>query len=110
VKLPLVVKPRREDSKHYTLYWKSCAPFVENSRGVLIHRPRSVMTVTLHKTPHIAIGHWCGMGTTGGKEFTFLIAPPENAILCEKCELAAGRHRSFTSLPCWLEGRVVAFF
>ena len=70
--------------------WTNCEPFVENSRGTLIHRPRSVSTYNIHPTgPHIGIHLWCGMHVSGGKNFTFLAAPPEGRILCERCEAAA---------------------
>lgn len=87
IKLPL------ERSKHpYSvkeLPWSTCAPFVENSRGLLIHRPRMVTTYNTLKFPHIGIGYWCGNHVSGGKNFTFLEAPPEGILLCERCELAA---------------------
>ena len=71
--------------------WASCAPFVENSRGTLIHRPRAGSTYNLHRTgPHVAVSFWCGMSvSSGGKNLTFLEAPPEDRILCERCEAAA---------------------
>ena len=71
--------------------WSSCAPFVENSRGTLIHRPRTGSTYNIHRTgPHVGVGFWCGMHTSsGGKNLTFLAAPPEGRILCERCEAAA---------------------
>lgn len=74
----------------YQFPWLSCAPFVDNSRGVLIHRPRSGSTYNLHRTgPHSAIHFFCGMVVTGGKNFTFLDVPPEGRILCERCEVVA---------------------
>lgn len=67
--------------------WASCLPFVENSRGMLIHRPRSGATYNLHKSPHIGVGFWCGMSvTSSGKNLTFLESSPEGKILCQKCE------------------------
>lgn len=70
--------------------WASCAPFVENSRGTLIHRPRRGMLYNLHKYPHIAVMFWCGMSvSSGGKSLTFLDSPPDGKILCERCEAAA---------------------
>ena len=71
--------------------WASCAPFVENSRGTLIHRPRSGSTYNLHRTgPHVGIHFWCGMVTSSdGKNLTFLAFPPEGRVLCERCEVAA---------------------
>jgi len=86
IKLPLKVE-KRTFKKCFP--WSSCLPFVENSRGILIHRPRSVMTYTQYKTPYIAVGMWCGNSQNGEKNFTFLSVPPEKAILCERCELLA---------------------
>lgn len=71
--------------------WIKCKPFVENKRGVLIHRPRSAETFNLHKNQHIGISFWCGMAVTdsSGKKLTLLDVPPEGGILCERCEAAA---------------------
>lgn len=72
------------------LHWKACLPFVENKRGVLIHRPRNATTYTIHRLPHIGIGFWCGSAVTGKSDkFDFLSAPPEGRILCERCEAYA---------------------
>lgn len=72
------------------LHWKACLPFVENKRGVLIHRPRNATTYSIHKLPHIGISFWCGMGVTGKSDkFDFLDQPPEGRILCERCEAMA---------------------
>lgn len=86
-KLPLE-RPKRQF--HGEFPWVACAPFVENSRGTLIHRPRTGSTYNIHRTgPHIGVGFWCGMHVTGGKNLTFLAAPPNDRILCERCEAAA---------------------
>lgn len=81
-------KDKRLRPEFKCLPWLSCSPFVENSRAVLIHRPR---TVTTHKIgskykSHIAIGCWCGNSMTGTTKFTFLDAPPEGKLLCARCE------------------------
>lgn len=87
LKLPLERKPFHCKNG---FPWASCAPFVENSRGVLIHRPRSGATYNIHKYPHVAVNFWCGMtATSGGKNLTFLAAPPEDKILCARCESIA---------------------
>lgn len=70
--------------------WVSCAPFVENSRGVLIHRPRSGATYNIHRHPHVGVTFWCGMSVSSdGKNLTFLAAPPNDRILCARCEAIA---------------------
>lgn len=72
------------------LHWLSCAPFIENKHGTLIHRPRTGTTYNIHKTPHIGFHFWCGMSVTGDdKKFKFLFSPPEGRILCERCEAIA---------------------
>ena len=86
-KLPL---ERTEFHAKHGFPWISCAPFIENSRGVLIHRPRNGATYNLHKYPHIGISFWCGMSmSSDGKNITFLGAPPEGRILCARCEAFA---------------------
>lgn len=72
-------------------HWTKCAPFVENKRGHLIHRPRSGSTYQLHNIgPHIGITFWCGMAVTdNGGKLTLIDAPPEDSILCERCEVIA---------------------
>ncbi len=75
--------------------WVSCRPFVENSKGVLVHRPRMVTT---HKigpkfAAHLGVHMWCGNCASGGKKFTFLDAPSQGRIVCARCEdlaVAAG--------------------
>lgn len=84
MKLPLF--PQKDIGK--AIPWTSCSPFVENSRAVLIHRPRHVTT---HKIgpmwkSHIAITYWCGACTSGRGQFTFLDAPPDGKLLCARCE------------------------
>ena len=73
------------------LVWKACLPFLENTRAVLIHRPRSVQTINIHSEPHIAVQNWCGTGFAGRKKLTFLSAPPEGKLLCQRCERNAVR-------------------
>jgi hypothetical protein len=85
IQLPLKTDNRRS----VAVIWSRCAPFVENSRGILIHRPRTVVTYNTKRRPHIGIGYWCGNHVSGDKTFTFLAAPPEHKLLCVRCEQAA---------------------
>jgi hypothetical protein len=87
-RLPLEVKRFHSENG---FPWSSCAPFVENSRGTLIHRPRTGSTYNnLKAGPHIGVHFWCGMCVATSKNnLTFLSAPPEGRILCERCEAAA---------------------
>ena len=86
-----VVLERPKSVGYKQFPWVSCAPFVDNSRGTLIHRPRSASTYNLHsKGPHIGIQFWCGMGVSSdGKNITLLSSPPVGRILCARCEAAA---------------------
>lgn len=86
LKLALQQPKRHPMHRDKILPWSSCAPFVENSRGVLIHRPRSAQTITIHREPHKAIHYWCGNGVAGKRNLTFLAAPPDDKLLCEACE------------------------
>lgn len=86
-KLPLE-RPRKISANEFP--WAACAPFVENSRGTLIHRPRSGSTYNIHRLPHVSVHFWCGMASSSdGKNLTFLAAPPEGKILCARCEAIA---------------------
>lgn len=82
-------KPSRAPGTH--LPWLSCKPFLDNSRAVLIHRPRKVTTHRIGSkwASHISATNWCGNCMSGGKKFTFLDAPPEGRIVCARCEDAA---------------------
>lgn len=91
---PALLKLPLESSKSRdlrALRWSSCLPFVENSRGVLIHRPRTGATYNIHKSgPHVGIGFWCGMSVScDGKNLTFHATPPAGRIVCARCEAAA---------------------
>jgi hypothetical protein len=69
---------------------KHCAPFVENSRGVLVHRPRKGSIYNVRAKPHISIRFWCGMTvSTSGDHLAFIASPRADQILCERCETAA---------------------
>jgi len=88
IKIPLDSKRRVIEKNIFP--WSSCAPFVENSRGSLIHRPRSGATYNIHKHQHISVSFWCGMAVaTHTNNLTFLPSPPDGKILCEKCEANA---------------------
>jgi hypothetical protein len=73
------------------VHWTACEPFVENTRAVLIHRVRYVTTYKIgpQYNAHIAVGCWCGNTMTGTTKFTFLDAPPDERIVCARCEDSA---------------------
>jgi hypothetical protein len=90
------VKVAIEKAKHplrNVIHWTACEPFVENTMAVLIHRVRHVRTHKIgEKWPvHLGVSCWCGNTMTGTKKFTFLAAPPVDAIVCARCEEAAVR-------------------
>lgn len=75
--------------------WTASKPFVENTRAVLVHRPKHVTTHNLGmgRKSHISVSAWCGNVATGTKKFTFLDAPADGLLVCARCEekaLAAG--------------------
>jgi len=77
-------RPRNLNRAAYA--WETCLPFVENKRGVLIHRPREVLRYTHFRIPYLAVHYYCGNSTSGWGIFTFLAAPPEGKLVCERCE------------------------
>jgi hypothetical protein len=68
--------------------WTACEPFVDNSRAVLIHRVRYVTTYKIGPkyNAHLAVGCWCGNTMTGTTKFTFMATPPDERIVCARCE------------------------
>lgn len=86
MQIELRQKPRRRDRD--TLHWKRSVPFVLNPRGILIHRVCRISTHYTHRGCHVSYGYWCGNGTTA--RFCELFSdPPENRLLCVRCEAAA---------------------
>jgi len=87
LKLPL----ERGDSRRAVTFWKSSLPFVENTRGVLIHRPRYVHLYDLgHRWgKHLAVHYWCGNATAGKNNLTFLSEPPLGKLVCAVCDARA---------------------
>lgn len=72
------------------VYWTECLPFVENKRGVLIHRPVQVSMHKCGKRPvHLGVHYWCGAVATGRDNFTFLSKPPNGKLVCTHCEAKA---------------------
>lgn len=90
IKLPL---QRRPDDVVRGLHWSSSRPFVENRRGVLIHRPKSVLMYTARwGETYPIIDYWCGASANGTDKFTFLNAPANGKLVCARCEAEAVRN------------------
>lgn len=88
-KLPLKLRkkhPHDETLKQQPIDWKATLPFLENTRGYLIHRPVSVTTYRHWIKPHIAAQCYCGITFSGDKNLSFLSVPPENGVVCQRCE------------------------
>lgn len=77
--------------------WEESRPFVINKQGVLTHRP---MTVKSYRHisgggGYLVVQNYCGNSSSGGDDwygsgkYTFLNAPEEDAIVCQRCEEAA---------------------
>ena len=86
MKLPLERPKKSPWLSERLLAWRSCAPFVENTRAVLVHRPRTVQTVNIHKEPHLAIHYWCGNGVAGRRNLTLLDTLAPDELVCAVCE------------------------
>ena len=91
-------KPTPYNPAVTAIHWSKCLPFVESSRGVLIHRPRMVTTYKIGKhKPHLSVTCWCGNTRTGKTEITFLAVPDECRIVCQRCEEIAVKNALPTS-------------
>lgn len=88
MKMQIKVKP-----KSLAIYdYEECEPFVDNTRAVLIHRVRHLAEHKISERwpGHFSVVAWCGNSFTGQpKKFTFLDAPPQGRLLCERCEAAS---------------------
>lgn len=91
MRLQLEVKPWTNPLSHGPIaVWRDSEPFVENKRGILIHRPRSASMFRCLNKPHIAVHFYCGAITTDSKgNVTFMAVPPEDSLLCHACEARA---------------------
>ena len=88
--IPLIIEKLNPACRHPESRWSMGKPFVENSRGTLVHRLKSGSLYNIHKLPHIGVSFWCGMSTaTSSGNLTFLDVPPKDKILCERCEAIA---------------------
>jgi len=86
LKLPLKIKAfnRRNGTP-----WSSCAPFVDNSQALLLHRPKSVTIFRNGIKSHLAVESYCGSTSCGTDKFTFLEEYQGNKMLCLSCEINA---------------------
>jgi len=64
----------------------SCAPFVDNSRAQLIHRPREVSLFKASWGRHTSVHYWCGNCSSGENIFTFIDSYDGPKLLCQRCE------------------------
>ena len=87
--LKLQLRPTQFQRKSGVIVWESSAPFVDNMRALLIHRPRNVTIYELPGRKHLAVGTWCGNSFTGTDKFTFLDTLDGKKLLCARCEAAA---------------------
>jgi len=96
----VTLKPTRipPDWRRTYLQWSKALPFVVNTRGLLVHRVRYAGT-HLHNDgtfSHNSATFWCG-NQANGETVSFVADPPENRLLCERCEkiaVAAGQPKA----------------
>ena len=76
-------------------------PFVINSRGLLVHRPKSLGLHCVHEdfggSRHEHCEYWCGNSSNDTGNLTYLNDVESHLVLCTKCEasaVAAGRRRA----------------
>lgn len=91
-KVALELLQETDDERYQYIQWKTCLPYLENSRAVLIHRPRAVATVSksvISKYPYLIAKLWCGNSMVNSEHWTFLPEPPNGKIVCARCEAMA---------------------
>lgn len=70
--------------------WRESEPFVENRRGILVHRPRFVRVYQRDGKPaHIVVEYYCGNCVTDNAKrakLTFCHEPPIGLMVCAVCE------------------------
>ena len=93
INLERIKEPRL--GSNLTVHLLRSKPFVENSRGVLIHRPRSARLrfCRVRNKPYLSVHFYCGMVITGFRKITFLDFPDESKVLCARCEEIALKFR-----------------
>lgn len=71
-------------------------PFAKSSRGVLVHRVRSVTIYAIHASPHAALQYWCSMvgthsfdGVNRHADIQMMEEPEEGQLICHRCEAIA---------------------
>ncbi len=83
-------KPNSRDHNQIThIAWKESEPFVNNTRGQLIHRVRWVESIRYYgEHRHLAVRYMCGGGTTGDTDenLEFCATVPKGRVLCARCE------------------------
>lgn len=91
MQLPL----KRRAKKHYTpagyseIQWIKSAPFVVNSRAVLVHRIRSATShLRNNNLSHHSFALWCA-NVFSGETCHVTHDIPINLLLCARCEAAA---------------------
>ncbi len=84
----LKLKPTRFQREHGSP-WESCAPFVDNDRAQLIHRPKNVTMYKLLEKRHLAVTFLCGSASSGTDKFTFIDSLNGNKLVCARCEAIA---------------------
>lgn len=68
--------------------WKKSAPFILNPRGLLVHRAKAVGTLYEDGKPdHPVYSYWCG--NVGNRLCELIHEPPEDRLVCARCEAVA---------------------
>lgn len=87
--------PQDERFEYRRIDWKESLPFVVNPRGLLTHRVKWAATQFTGDESHTAIGYWCG--NQGNRLCDFVEVPPQERLVCARCEemaVAAGEPTS----------------
>ncbi len=80
-----------EHSLAWSVPWRRSKPFFLSDLGTLVHRVRFAAThMRLQARSHDSVEYWCG--SSSSVRGRFLDEPPENRLLCHRCEAQAVAH------------------
>lgn len=99
MKIPLIRSSRSsrlpESYLRGRIEWNRSVPFAKSTRGVLLHRVKSGETFLRDGVrTHDHVGFWCGNGANHGQgsKVEFYESPPDEYLVCERCEESCKRH------------------
>jgi hypothetical protein len=93
--MKLMLDAKLFPNKHAKASFRSSMPFIENTKAILIHRPRAAALYQIESVngkkyaPHLAVKCYCGNTFCGSKKIIFHDTLNNEMIVCARCEKEA---------------------